>query len=112
MRATDFWVEALGGGGYGSNGYPYPWLGPRNANGEPTHNEDGAGETGEGGVVQGDAHPAGQSVNFSVWAFSLDDEGDTTVFHDTVQGACVQAAGQTASTGDVWLPTHNVIPHP
>jgi hypothetical protein len=112
LVANDFWVEALGGNSYGSHGYPYPWLGPPNRNGEPTLNSDGAGETGEGGIVQGEVHPSGHTVNFSVWSFSLDDEGDSKTYHDTVNGACVQADGNTESTGDLWLSTHGIVPHP
>jgi hypothetical protein len=83
--SKDAWIEALGGGGYGSNGYPY--LGSA---------------TGEGGVVQGDVKPTEASVadvNFSVWSFSLDDEGDGQTWHDTYTGACVSANGTTVSSG-------------
>jgi len=82
----NFWLEALGGNGYGSNGYPYP-----------------SPDTAEGGVVQGDVHPvdagAPDVVDFSVWSFSLDDEGDNKSFHDTYTGGCVSVAGNTASVG-------------
>src|ERR1043166_7914855 len=49
------WVEADGGGGDGSNGYPFPYGGGTSPG------------TGEGGVVQGELHPGGAAgVNFSV----------------------------------------------
>jgi hypothetical protein len=86
LQAKDGWAEAIGGGGYGSHGYPYP-----------------APDTGEGGTVQGNVKPteaSGQDVNFSVSSFSADDNdnrGDP--WGDTYTNACVSYNGQTASVG-------------
>lgn len=95
-RGHDFYVQAIGGSGFGAGGRD-----------DPRH------AAGEGGAVQGEVDVAAlpSDVDFGVSSFSADDPLDPTHFKDTAVAACVSVADNKVDTGTQYVPT-SMIPHP
>jgi hypothetical protein len=103
VRGRDFYIQALGGAGYGAGGAD-----------DPQH------RGGEGGAVQGevdlrnDIAPGANSVpdaDFSVNSFGADDPLDRAHWKDTAAGGCVDVAETKADSGEQYVPTGS-LPHP
>lgn len=103
LQGRSFYVEAIGGGGFGSG-----------------QKDDPEGRAAQGGAVQGeldlsnDDAPQGGAVpdvDFNVNAFGPLDEMDNGNFYDSAAGVCVSAGDTKAETGEQYVPTSEV-PHP